>query len=499
MTATPGTVLYAPQARLVDCSSGRLIGSNVARSRTDTTATIETIVSTDLVSAKVTLVNSGPAQLQVVLNNQRFDPQDHKRPVFPPWKYNDFTALSQRTAGSTQDSAGTYGLTFGQVVRLDLRYGAGPWVKMILARVTDLSFSFATSGAQLTVTGEDMLSALRIRPTEDIPHNGQQEETILDDELRRSGIGLTASAGATAIPTRSQGWTARHQKSQTYFAFINDMAERLDCELYVDFVDRVARGGAVAGAATSDTSSFDSTAIDVAREVTLRMEPARSGARPTTADTDWTTPTLPAGGYLELRWGKSLIDFSPKLKVWDMPTAANASGSQPNRRGRADGRVTSADVQRAIAAELFASPSYPDVTPIDAITARQQFFGTSSDADNTESAPASNLDQTRARMKALAAALKKVREYMTVEAKSIGVPKLRPGTHVHILGMRPPFDGFYYITKAVHTIDANGYRTDLSLRRPGMLPPAQYLTASSEENQEAAARRTPPAAAGGGS
>jgi hypothetical protein len=473
MPARAGTLLYAPQARLVDCSSGRVIGTNVTSTKTQT----DTVVSADLLSAKVTLVNTGPAQLQIVLNNQRFDPQDHKRPVFPPWKYNDFT----KRKGSTQDSSGTYSLTFGQIVRLDLRYGQDDWVKMILARITDLSFSFSTSGATLTATGEDMLSALRIRPTDDIPHDSKQEETILDEELAASKIGVKATRGARGIASRGQTWTSRHQKTQTYLAYLTEIADRLDCELYVDFADRVAAPVATPGAAANPPAQ-GGAAIDVAKEVTVRMEPARSGITPTTRDDDWTTSALASGAYVQLQWGMNLIDFTPKLKVWDMPTSADASGSHPNRRGRADGKVTSDDIQNAIQAELYASPSY--------------FFGADSDTDNTEPAGGSNLDQTRARMKALAVALKKVRDYLTVEAKSIGVPKLRPGAHVHIVGMRPPFDGFYYVIKTVHTLDGNGYRTDLSLRRPGMMEPAKYMTASSDETQEAQQRKL--AAAGGG-
>jgi hypothetical protein len=38
--------------------------------------------------------------------------------------------------------------------------------------------------------------------------------------------------------------------------------------------------------------------------------------------------------------------------------------------------------------------------------------------------------------------------------------------------MRAPFDGFYYVTKTVHTIGTDGYRTKITASRPGMeFPP----------------------------
>jgi hypothetical protein len=223
------------------------------------------------------------------------------------------------------------------------------------------------------------------------------------------------------------------------------------------------------------------------------MEPRRSTIRPGTRDEDWAAREA-AGSrdrYIELGWARSLVSFAPKFKVWEMPTSADASGARPDRRGRSPGRLTPAELQTALREELHDSPAYPAAAAraIDAITARDQFFGDANDAPaNTEPAHASNLDPDRTELKALATVLKKVREFMTAEASTIGIAKLRPGMHVHIVGMRPPFDGFYYVNKTVHKLDINGYRTDVSLERPGMLPPGQYLTPSRQEEQERADR-----------
>lgn len=489
--------MFAPQARLVDVSSGRVIGTNVQRRTTETQREITTIIAPDLISAVVTQVNTGVSTVTITLNNQRVDPVDHKRPIYPPWKFNDFSG----SRSGSQDTTGTYALKLGQRVRVDFRYGSGPWTKMILARITDLAFSFpADGGSRVVVTGEDLMSILKVKPTRDHPYPaGRQEEEIFDDVLQRARAGVSYARGDRPIPRRDQGLPAvRHQKSQTYFQFMTDIADRLDTELYVDFVDRNVESVSVPGAATADESNADSTAIDVSRELEFRMEPARSGIRPSTRDEDWTAnETRDRSTYIELRHGKSLIDFTPTLKVWEMPTSANVSGSHPHRRGRARGEITAADIQSAIRGELWPSESYPDATPIDAISARREYFGDANDAeDNADSSHTSHLDQQRTRMQALASVLKKVREFLTVEAKTIGVPKLRAGKHVHILGLRPPFDGFYYVTKTVHTLDGSGYFTQLALRRPGMLPPGMYMTASREEQQEREQREQAAQAAG---
>ncbi len=470
MAETIDALMYAPQARLVDLASGKIIGTNVTATQSGG-GTINTILSADLISAKVTLPNTGIAQLQVTLNNQRFF---EGAPAYPPWKYNNFSQ-------SSQGAEATYSITLGQRLRLDLRYSNMPWSKLIVARVTDLQFSFPSNGgSQLTVIGEDMLSALKVKPKKDVAYDNKQEEAIASATLDAAKLGVpirTDGIERRAQPLRS----ARHQKSQTYFQFLTDIADRLDCELFTDFQGRRGEDdqqGAVA-----------SGPIDVKSEVRVVMEPARSKVKPQKKVTDWKAIELGAGEYLELRWGMNLIDFTPKLKVWEMPTSAVVAGSHPDRRGRARGELSESDVKSAIELELPKSTSY-DVEPIDAVTARTKFFGDAGDdGTNQEAHDGSHLDETRAKIKALALVMKKVREFMTAEATTIGTPMLRPGVYVHILGLRPPFDGFYYVTKTVHTYDGNGYRTQFSLRRPGMLPPSAYLTQSSEERAAAGGSR----------
>ena len=95
--------MFAPQARIVDVSSGRVIGSNVQRTQTSTQREVTTVIAPDLISVVVTQVNTGISTVTITLNNQRFDPVDHKRPIYPPWKFNDLSG--RRT--DTQDTSGT--------------------------------------------------------------------------------------------------------------------------------------------------------------------------------------------------------------------------------------------------------------------------------------------------------------------------------------------------------------------------------------------------------
>jgi phage protein D len=54
---------------------------------------------------------------------------------------------------------------------------------------------------------------------------------------------------------------------------------------------------------------------------------------------------------------------------------------------------------------------------------------------------------------------------VTGSAETIGVPDLRAGTVVQMLGVGPRFEGDYRIDEATHDIGGDGYKTSLKLRR----------------------------------
>jgi len=54
---------------------------------------------------------------------------------------------------------------------------------------------------------------------------------------------------------------------------------------------------------------------------------------------------------------------------------------------------------------------------------------------------------------------------ITGSADTIGVPDLRAGSVVQMLGVGPRFEGYYLIDQATHTSGGNGYTTQLQLRR----------------------------------
>lgn len=406
-TGRPGQSFYAPQARLVDPTSGTVLED----------------ANDDIVSIRIQQVNHGVSQVTITLNNQQTFPHN---PRFPPWQYNDMQAFR-----------------FGQRVRVDFRYGTDQqWTPMIHARITDLQFSFPVgAGATLAVLGEDLLSLLKIQDPaqKDNPYRDQQELDIVNDCVRRAGVQASLPMGDPLVPrdTFSDTLTSEvHQKSQTFLQFIQQLGERIDYEVFVDF----------------DSLQVPEDPQPNQPRVQMHFEPARS---------------LTLKDVVDLSWGTNLVSFTPRFKIWEQYTEVTTKGRDPRRRqsitGTADESAVTADLQKE---------DGPD--PETAIALRRQFFA-DDQPDNPYSTSVTNLDADRATANAKKILRDRAREFLTAEGSSIGFPAIRPGVHINVAGLRAPFDGLYYVTKAVHTLDSGGYKTTFTVRRPGMLAPEGYL------------------------
>jgi hypothetical protein len=409
----PGTKFFAPQVRLVT-EDGEPI-------------TIEDQpVSPDIISATVTLLNSGVGQVDVVLNNQRHN--DANRPVVPVWRYNKLDTLS-----------------FGKRMRVDFRYGNDGWTPMMLARITDVAFDFpAAEGAKITLKGEDLVSLLKAKPEMDEMyidfHEIDMVELVLSSS--NSGLSLPADRPQNAFSTVLPSIT--HEKAKSFLQFIQAFAERMDYEVFVAF-DNPEPGRAAPNPVEADP-----------RSVSFHFEPSRSA----TVD-----------DVVALQWGRDIVDFKPKLKVWDILTAAEASGSVPRGRG---GLTVTVPMSDAIN-DLQTADGGP--TPMSVADFRASEFDEENRPEaNVHTITATNIDEERARMHAKAALRKSAREFLTADITTIGFTRLRPGIHVNLTGLYAPFDGIYYVAKTVHTLTAAGYITKTSLNRPGMLDPDQYPT-----------------------
>jgi hypothetical protein len=411
----------SPQARLIRLPEGQE----------------ERSISARLTSVKVEQLNTGVWTLDVSLVNLRHgegaaEPGREPLPIptVPPYLFDAFDLLQ-----------------FGQELRIDVRYAGGTrlelaeplalgpapaqgdgFVPLIVARITGLQFAF--SGVPtLQITGEDLSSLLKVKPSADKTWRDVHEVDIATGIVRDNASGMLGNTlGAAKVETPPFTATLRsvtQQKSQTHLAFLEEMAKRLDYELYVDF----------------------DTPQDTASALKLHFERARS-------------QLLDEATLVDLRWGFNLLSFAPTLSVWDQYTEARAGGRNPSSS-------RSSPVLAGNGVVLADAPG--EEGPFETGLQVRQRLGNNPHTINT-----SNLDDARRLRAAEAALLEQARKFLTATAEVVGLPSLRPGIHVRLKGLYPPFDGLYYVTRATHTLDGNGYRTSLALRRPGWTSPSEY-------------------------
>jgi hypothetical protein len=445
----PGLTRYAPQVRVV-----RL--GNDLRAEGERGDVLTKDVLGDLVRAEVTRVNTGISQYTLTFNNwflsTALDRSAHSENLgegspteatekngnvsfWPRFKYNDLGVLC-----------------FGNRLRIDMRYvpeptagkptdeGDATWTPMVSGPITDMQFSFASgAGAQLTVSGEDDLSPLKDKQGKRVPMERRSELNIVTQALKKANFPLVPAAPLVAYPDfvkdDGQGLQEVVETGQSTFEFIQKLAGRLDFEVFLEF------------------AAFD----DPAAPLEFHFEPYRGRAKPV----EELRPVF------RLDREKNLLDFSPTIKVGDQYSKVVVKGRHRDAllakevRGEATHTIIADELHRddALDGTLRSGPEV-----------RSAFFGART---NEVTLPnQSNLDEVRADWSAKTTIRKKARELFSIEATTIGVPRLRPGAHVEIRGMRPPFDGFFYITKTVHTFGADGYRTKISACRPGLeLPP----------------------------
>ena len=443
--ARPGTTYYVPGVRVLK------LGELRAGPVTDADPLEE--VQYDILKVDVTRVNSGASQYCVTLNNW-FDtlPADRRaseehpegagsrellrggQPLWPRFKYNDFALLD-----------------FGDRLRIDMRYWPDPveglsetdemaqnWVPMIAGPITDMKFTFSSEeGAQLTVCGEDDLCALKDKNPKKVDYWDRTEEDIVRDVLRRADFPLPLATPRVPWPTfvsdSAKGLAEAHEEGQSSLEYLQKFAERFDFEVFLEFADLCNPNSALR----------------------FHFEPARSRLPP-----DRTLRDI----YI-LHREQNLIEFTPTFKAREQYTSVTVTGKHRSRRRPR--RVSETALPEILEDELHRDEERGDPPLVPGPRIRERIYGENPEVRNNST----NIDEERARVMAEAILRRNAREFLTIKGTTIGLPRLRPGFHAEIRGMRAPFDGFYYVFKTVHTYDNEGLRTKFDARRPGMPTP----------------------------
>ncbi|MBV8136015.1 MAG: hypothetical protein JO121_10350 [Deltaproteobacteria bacterium] len=452
IAARPGQTYFVPGVRVLRLSKMPHPGPDVEA---------EEIVELrqDIISVSVTRPCTGSAQYCIMLNNW-FDslPRDRAQgvgpreqiiagqPAWPRFKYNDFQVLD-----------------FGMRIRIDMRYFPDPeatlsttdqqaqkWVPMVSGPISDIRFTFSDrDGARLEVCGEDDLCILKNKNPHKVDYWARPEKEIVDDVLRRASFPLPLAPPAIPWPkfTESTGkaLAEAHFEGQSYLEYLMKFADRWDFEIFIEYV------------------SLD----DPNSGLEFHFEPSRCRTPP---------DQLLRDVYIVER-GTNLVEFNPNLKVVDQWTSVTFTGhdhtwhnpamisattpKDPNPLPPWPSPPPSTD---PLADELHIDVARGDEPLVSGPEWRRRKFGLNPETKINQR----SIDAERAQVMSEASYRKRAREFLKVNTVTIGLPRFRAGKHVEYRGMRPPFDGFYYLENSQHTYSDDGLRTNFTARRPGM-------------------------------
>ncbi|HEY1749969.1 MAG TPA: hypothetical protein VGG29_01815 [Caulobacteraceae bacterium] len=146
----------------------------------------------------------------------------------------------------------------------------------------------------------------------------------------------------------------------------------------------------------------------------------------------------------QLEWGKGLMSFKPSLSTANQWKSVTVRGWDRQ-------------AQKAISETVDLTD--PQVAKVNAnlhnlIQAR-----------DTQTVDLPVFTAAEAKQKARALLMDRSAEIVKAHGKTVGLPALRAGTLVNILGIGARLSGSYFVTKTTHTMGENGYVTEFDCRR----------------------------------
>ncbi len=308
---------------------------------------------------------------------------------------------------------------------LKLGYGAD-LTPMIKGSTTSIEPSFPSSGAPtLTVRALNVLFKLRTKQYRDNWHNKRISDVAADIGRRNNRDGRKRFP----LPVRIDRAARRREPRLDYIVqdnqydidFLLLQARRIGYVVYVDR-EQSGRGG--------DSEEF------------LYFGPSEARR-----------PGIPDVTY-ELKWGISLIEFTPKLTTANQVKSVEVRSwnRQANRSIRK--KVTLDHPDLNVNRDLLHLLDVPGCQPREEVKVREPQF-----------------TPEQAERRALALLTERVKQLVQATGTTVGLPNLRAGQRVRIVGLGARFSGKYFVTKTTHTINNSGYITRFTAQREEGLTP----------------------------
>jgi len=305
--------------------------------------------------------------------------------------------------------------TFDIGKRVDIRMGYADDLRFMMSGVIQsLSPRFPESGPPtLSVSGLDHRVKLKNRkpsPKDIKKFVDQPEHKIVQEIARRNGLPFEVTQ-----PTPSFGTVM--QKNQDDLTFLMERAKKIDFDFYM----RVNP--------------------DTGKETLCFVSPTDNrDARRTRMFT--------------FEWGKNLISYNTQLSLNEQVASVTVQGWDPTTKQPISYKATAQDLPETNSAGTNGPKAAED-----RLAKRE---------DIVVDQPVTSMQE--ARDLAISQLRERAYKFLTGTGRAIGLPDMRPGDGVELLGLGVRFSGTagkplrYYVTKVTHRIDNSGYQTEFHVR-----------------------------------
>ncbi len=302
-------------------------------------------------------------------------------------------------------------LDVGQKMHIQMGY-ADRLVSMVRGIVTTLTPNFPESGSPtISVGGNDSLFCLK----DSKPKEGEQRKytNMRDWEIAEA----VARRHQMLTEVTKEGPTHELvvQKNQDDAQFLMERAKRIDFDVFVQ---------------TDPESRRDKLHF----------------VKPTDGREAGAIRTF------EFEWGTSLISFSPRLSLSGQVSKVTVRGWNPRTK---EAIIASAD-RNDLPGGSNGATSGP---------AAIERCLSSSGGREERSVDAPVTSEEEARQLAISLLRERAYEFITGTGRVMGLPDLRPGDNVRLIGLGERFTGLYYVKKVDHTLGNSGYLTQFAVRK----------------------------------
>jgi len=312
------------------------------------------------------------------------------------------------------------------VVRMGYRDGL---TTMLSGSVTTMEPNFPTSGAPtLTVRGLNVLHQLRRKPYTWAWEKKTDSEIaeamagLSDEETHNKRFPLPVETDPE-VKGKEPQLPYIAQQNQTDIDFLFSRARERGYVMFIMEEDKLKNG--------------------TVRPRRLYFGPSHGGKGVVLRDV-----------IFELEWGRSLIEFKPTLTTANQVRSVTVRGWDRATKKPIEEKVDLDDPELNRNKDLHRLLESCD--PHEDVVVNEPVF---------------TKDQAKARARALLQDRQKV--MVQASGTTVGLPDLRAGQLVNIVGLGARFSGTYFVTDTTHSIGDSGYTTQFNCRRETVANPKQ--------------------------